>query len=162
MAAYLMSLKEIERRIPPLPQQDTQVRYLCVQTSLFMGCSNYSDKPLHGLFQLFKLWASMKVPCRLISLLMSSPESHHGIRGHQNYVRRSHPCRYLDEELNVGAYDSTNMVVQELLSGGLLIYESFIIVGEVSTGSPRSILNFFVGDNLESHQWHLNGCFTLL
>jgi S-adenosylmethionine decarboxylase len=42
------------------------------------------------------------------------------------------------------------MVEQELPSGGLLIYQSFNAMGEISTGSPRSVLNCFVDDNLES------------
>ena len=47
---------------------------------------------------------------------------------HQNYSWRSHHCLYLDKELNVGAYDNTDMVVQELVAfWGLLIYESFTI-----------------------------------
>uniref|UniRef100_A0ACD5YVT4 Uncharacterized protein n=1 Tax=Avena sativa TaxID=4498 RepID=A0ACD5YVT4_AVESA len=54
------------------------------------------------------------------------------------------------EKLDVGAaYDSTNMVEQELPSGGLLIYQSFTAIREMSTGSPRSVLNCFVDDNLE-------------
>nr|AHJ14566.1 S-adenosyl methionine decarboxylase 1 [Triticum aestivum] len=54
------------------------------------------------------------------------------------------------ERLNVGVYDSTNMVVQELPDGGALIYQSFTAVGEDSTGSPRSVLNCNVHGNLES------------
>lgn len=62
---------------------------------------------------------------------------------------RSHAGTW-GEKLDVGAYYSTNMVEQELSSGGLLIYQSFTAIGEISTGSPRSVLNCFVDDNLES------------
>ncbi|KAM0842020.1 hypothetical protein ACQ4PT_058631 [Festuca glaucescens] len=62
---------------------------------------------------------------------------------------RSHAGTW-GEKLAVGAYDSTNMVEQELPSGGLLIYQSFTAMGEISTGSPRSVLNCFVDDSLEN------------
>lgn len=53
------------------------------------------------------------------------------------------------KEPDVGAYACSNMVEQELPSGGLLIYQSFTATGEVPSGSPRSVLHCFVGDNVE-------------
>ncbi|XP_014756909.2 S-adenosylmethionine decarboxylase proenzyme [Brachypodium distachyon] len=54
------------------------------------------------------------------------------------------------EKLVIGAYDSTNMVEQELPAGGLLIYQSFTSIGEVPTGSPRSVLSCFADEHVES------------
>ncbi|KAG8071407.1 hypothetical protein GUJ93_ZPchr0006g44842 [Zizania palustris] len=52
------------------------------------------------------------------------------------------------KELNVGAYSCSNMVEQELPSGGLLIYQSFTATSEDVTGSPRSVLRCFGDENV--------------
>lgn len=51
--------------------------------------------------------------------------------------------------LDVGAYSCSNMVEQELPSGGLLIYQSFTATAEIATGSPRSVLHCFADENTE-------------
>ena len=45
-----------------------------------------------------------------------------------------------------GERDNAKMVEQVLPFGGLLIYQSFTVTGEMTHGSPRSVLHDFAGD----------------
>nr|CAB3447204.1 unnamed protein product [Digitaria exilis] len=54
------------------------------------------------------------------------------------------------KKLDADAYACSNMVEQELPSGGLLIYQSFTAAGKSSVGSPTSVLHGFVGDSVEN------------
>ncbi|CAO2039605.1 unnamed protein product [Urochloa humidicola] len=53
------------------------------------------------------------------------------------------------KKLDADAYACSNMVEQELPSGGLLIYQSFTATGEAAMGSPKSVLHGFAGDTAD-------------
>ncbi|GJN21557.1 hypothetical protein PR202_gb09043 [Eleusine coracana subsp. coracana] len=54
------------------------------------------------------------------------------------------------KNLDVESYACSNMVEQELPSGGMLIYQSFTATGEVLVASPRSVIHSFSDDDAEN------------
>ncbi|XP_062222798.1 S-adenosylmethionine decarboxylase proenzyme-like [Phragmites australis] len=54
------------------------------------------------------------------------------------------------KKLDVETYACSNIVEQELPSGGLLIYQSFTATGEVTVQSPRTVIHSFVSDDEET------------